>query len=373
MQTDKPILPITDNQPDTTIWNQYLKYQETLLCNGEQPSWFKSPWLYVECYLYRRIQEGLMLSPPICMYDVFKEAKDESFFQSQPAMLALCTHLHELKRNIDTMNKDQYQKEFFRLLQVSLWGNKCDLSISGGVDNSQKSSLLSALESLKPFILVDNMESLWNTLSKSRDGSTKKDPSIRVDIVLDNAGFELVTDFVLADTMLSLKLATEVHFHAKCIPWFVSDTTKHDFNWTIQQCLAANHKWMSKCGQMWKENLQKGRWVYHEHLFWTLPHEYCSMADAAPDLYTELQKSDLVLFKGDLNYRKLTGDRKWAFTVPFSQALTTFHPAPLCSIRTLKADVQVGLQPNIGEQLTVSEPDWMTSGKYGVIQFSPMV
>ncbi|XP_075066312.1 damage-control phosphatase ARMT1 [Mixophyes fleayi] len=373
MQTDKPILPLTDDQPDTHIWNRYLDYQETLLGKGEQPSWFRSPWLYVECYLYRRVQEGLLSSPPICKFDVFREAKNESFFQSQPAMLALCTDLHELKRNMESLSRDQSRKEFYRLLQVSLWGNKCDLSISGGLDNSQKSSILSSLESLQPFILVDNMESLWNILSKSRDGSTEKDSRIRVDIVLDNAGFELVTDFVLADAILSLKLVSEVHFHGKCFPWFVSDTTRHDFNWTVRQCLAANHKWMSKCGQTWKENLEKGCWVYHENMFWTLPHEYCSMADTAPDLYTELQKSDLILFKGDLNYRKLTGDRKWDFTVPFSQALTTFHPAPLCSIRTLKADVQVGLRPGIGEQLTASEPDWMISGKYGVIQFSPTV
>ncbi|XP_075459183.1 damage-control phosphatase ARMT1 isoform X2 [Ascaphus truei] len=370
MQTDKDVLPLTDSQPDAQLWNQYLNYQNTLLNDGEQPSWFKSPWLYVECYMYRRIHEGLVLSPPICEFDVFEEAKNASFFESQQAILALCAHLQELNKSIAGLSANQLREELFKLLQVSLWANKCDLSISAGQDNAQRFSILSSLEALKPFILVDNMDSVWTVLSTSTLRRTGKDSRSRVDIVLDNAGFELVTDFVLADALLSSKLATEVHFHGKCLPWFVSDTTKQDFNWTIGQLRGANHKCMSKCGSTWQEYLQQESWVYHEHLFWTLPHEFCHMAQAAPDLYSEMQKSDLVIFKGDLNYRKLTGDRKWDFTVPFSQALTTFQPAPLCSLRTLKADVQVGLKPGVGENLTASEPDWMTSGKYGVVQFS---
>ncbi|NP_001087371.1 damage-control phosphatase ARMT1 [Xenopus laevis] len=373
MQTNKPVLPLTDNQLDTELWNQYLDYQKSLLNEGETPSWFKSPWLYVECYMYRRIQEGIVLSPPISKYDVFREGKIESFFQSQPAIIALCTYLQELKKNMAALSENQKQEELYKLLQVCLWGNKCDLSISGGLDNSQKFSILSSLESFRPFILVNDMESVLSVLLESKNPESGKELMKRVDIVLDNAGFELITDFVLADALLSFRLASEVHFHGKCMPWFVSDTTKHDFNWTIKQLQAANHKWMSKCGGNWKENLKKSHWIYHEHPFWTLPHEFCMMAQTAPDLYSELQKSDLVIFKGDLNYRKLTGDRKWDFTVPFSEALTTFHPAPLCSIRTLKADVQVGLKAGIGEQLFSTEPDWMISGKYGVVQLSTSV
>ncbi|KAM8971866.1 damage-control phosphatase ARMT1 [Pelodytes ibericus] len=373
MQTDKPIIPLIDKKPDTPLWNEYIPYQKTLLGGGEEPSWFKSPWLYVECYLYRRIQEGIALSPPISDYDVFMEAKNESFFQSQVAIIALCTHLQELKKQITDTGEIGQQEELYKLLQVSLWGNKCDLSISGGQENSQKGSLLNSLESLKLNILVDNMESVWQTLTRNKDLNNGEDSRRRVDIVLDNAGFELITDFVLADFLLSSKLATEVHFHAKCMPWFVSDTTQQDFNWTIRQLLGSNNRWMSKCGAQWKENLHKNAWVYHEHLFWTLPHEFCRMALTAPDLYSELQKSDLVLFKGDLNYRKLTGDRKWDFTVPFADALTTFHPSPLCSIRTLKADVQVGLKPGVAEKLAALETNWMISGKYGVIQFNAPV
>nr|XP_056709638.1 damage-control phosphatase ARMT1 [Euleptes europaea] len=365
LQTDKLLIALNDYLPDTALWNQYLEYQRNL--SYGPPSWFKSPWLYVECYMYRRIHEAVVQNPLISDFDVFNEEKVHGFFESQQAIIILTTYLQELLKNISDLDEKRLQEEFFMLLQVSLWGNKCDLSISGGKDNSQKSDPLQSLEELKSFILVDHMEKIWSLLINEKKKNSWT--TTRIDIVLDNAGFELTADLVLADFLVSSKLATEIHFHGKSIPWYVSDTTNRDFSWTIKQMQSANHKWMSKCGMGWEEKMKNGIWVYHDHFFWTLPHEFSNMAEVAPDLYAELQKANLILFKGDLNYRKLTGDRKWDFTVPFHQALNNFHPAPLCSLRTLKSDVQVGLKPGQGEHLMNIEPEWMIIGKYGVVQF----
>ncbi|XP_054252496.1 damage-control phosphatase ARMT1 isoform X1 [Indicator indicator] len=310
--------------------------------------------------MYRRIHAALAHNPPIDNFDVFKEGKAQNFFESQEAVIALCTYFQELLKNIKDLDERQLQEELFKLLQVSLWGNKCDLSFSAGEDRSQKSSLLQSLEDMIPYILVNDMEKLWSLLVNTKKRNTEKS-NVRVDIILDNAGFELVSDLVLADFLLLSKLADEVHFHGKSIPWYVSDTTRHDFNWTIKQLQSANHMWMSRCGINWEGNLKKGVWVYCDHMFWTLPHDFSSMAEVAPDLHADLQKSNLLLFKGDLNYRKLTGDRKWEYSVPFHQALNRFHPAPLCSLRTLKSDTQVGLKPGQGEQIQASEPEWMES------------
>ncbi|KAM6206969.1 damage-control phosphatase ARMT1 isoform 1-T1 [Sarcoramphus papa] len=368
LQTDKPVTRLEDELPDAVLWNQYLDYQRNLSNGNGEPSWFQSPWLYVECYMYRRIHAALAQNPPIDKFDVFKEGKAQNFFESQEAVIALCTYFQELLKNIKDLDEKQLQEELFKLLQVSLWGNKCDLSFSAGKDSSQKSSPLQSLENMIPYILVNDMEKLWLLLINTKKRNTETS-SVRVDIILDNAGFELVSDLVLADFLLSSKLADEVHFHGKSIPWYVSDTTKHDFNWTIKQLQSANHMWMSRCGINWEGNLKKGVWVYLDHMFWTLPHDFSSMAEVAPELYADIQKSNLILFKGDLNYRKLTGDRKWEYTVPFHEALNKFHPAPLCSLRTLKSDTQVGLKPGQGEQIQASEPEWMVSGKYGVVQF----
>ncbi|KAM6186574.1 damage-control phosphatase ARMT1 [Rhynchocyon petersi] len=368
LQTDKPIVPLVEKFFDTDIWNQYLEYQQSLINEQDgKPRWFYSPWLYVECYMYRRIHEALIQSPPIDYFDVFKESKEQNFFESQASVMTLCTYLQELMETDRELDEDELKKEFLKFLQVSLWGNKCDLSLSGGESSAQENNVMNSLEELKPFILVNDMEHLWSLLSRQK--KTKDKAPVRVDIVLDNSGFELITDLVLADFLMYSRLASEIHFYGKMIPWFVSDTTVRDFNWIIEQMRRSNHKWMSRCGGDWADYIKTGTWVYHDHVFWTLPHEYSAMAQVAPDLYAELQKADLILFKGDLNYRKLTGDRKWAFTTPFHQALNGFHPAPLCSIRTLKAEVQVGLQPGQGEELAASEPTWLTTGKYGIFQF----
>ncbi|XP_077443438.1 damage-control phosphatase ARMT1 [Stigmatopora argus] len=370
LQTDKPILALTDGLDDADAWNRYLQRQTDQHEDQEVVSWFKSPWLYVECYMYRRIREAIWLNPPISGYDVFNEGKTQSYFESQQATIALCTYFESFNKKMENMPENLLQEYFNKLLQVSLWGNKCDLSISAGVDNSQKASPIESLAAFKLFILVDDSDSLWSTLVTARQqAQSGKSRSVRVDFVLDNAGFELVTDLVLADFLLSSGLAQEIRFHGKSFPWFVSDVTVEDFHWTIRQTMAANHRSMSQRGVQWQQYMKEGVWSYHDHPFWTHPHEFCDMEANAPDLYATLQTADLVLFKGDLNYRKLTGDRDWDHTVGFDTALRGFGPAPLCSLRTLKANVQVGLQPGRGNKLSSQEPDWMTCGKYAVIQF----
>ena len=92
------------------------------------------------------------------------------------------------------------------------------------------------------------------------------------------------------------------------------------------------------------------------------------MLVVAPDLYAQLAASDLVIFKGDLNYRKLVGDLDWARTTPFDQALGDFRPTKVLALRTLKADVVVGLKEGVATKLDQSCPDWMTNGQYAVIQ-----
>lgn len=61
LQTDKPVIELTDGLEDTDSWNEYLQRQQRLQGDQEPVSWFKSPWLYVECYMYRRIQEAVSL------------------------------------------------------------------------------------------------------------------------------------------------------------------------------------------------------------------------------------------------------------------------------------------------------------------------
>ena len=81
--------------------------------------------------------------------------------------------------------------------------------------------------------------------------------------------------------------------------------------------------------------LEDGIWSIHPDPFWTYPHDYSLMKSDDNLLYQTLSEADLLIFKGDLNYRKLVGDLNWKPTDTFKESLQGFHPAPLVALRTL--------------------------------------
>ena len=112
-----------------------------------------------------------------------------------------------------------------------------------------------------------------------------------------------------------------------------------------------------------------GQWSLSAEAFWTLPYSYDSMKMIDPLLYSTLEDAKLVIFKGDLNYRKLVGDKNWPPTEQFAVALRGFRPAPLVTLRTIKADVVVGLKEGLADKTAQQDVDWLTSGKYAVVSF----
>lgn len=232
--------------------------------------------------------------------------------------------------------------------------------------DGQHTGTAGQLEHLKAWILVDNTSEVWELL-RSIDRSS--DHEEHIDFVLDNAGFEVFTDLCLAEFLLSLNLAKTVHFHVKSIPWFVSDASEKDIEWQISQMQESNNNYVSKLGTKWQSRFKNGSFMFKKHKYWTLAHDYSEMKTTSPDLYAALGTAKLIFFKGDLNYRKLVGDRKWPHTTPFSEALWGFCPAPLCSLRTLKADVVVGLKPGQDSEAQSKDEKWMVNGTYAVIQY----
>lgn len=154
-------------------------------------------------------------------------------------------------------------------------------------------------------------------------------------------------------------------------PWFVSDTMKTDFKWTLDKLSSlSDSPSLVTVGNRWKGFLDAGTWTIDDDAFWTYPHVYSEMSKVDPELYDRLGEADLVIFKGDLNYRKLVGDLNWETTVSFSTALQGFLPSNVASLRTLKADVVTGLAPGKAEETFKKDPNWMTGGDWGVIQMA---
>jgi hypothetical protein len=111
----------------------------------------------------------------------------------------------------------------------------------------------------------------------------------------------------------------------------------------------------------YQENQRLGlrtHWHYASSLF------YFQLPD---DLRTLLASMDLVILKGDVNYRRLVGDVHWPPTTAFGQA-TAYFPTPLVALRTMKAELIVGLDEGRAEQLRKVDPEWMVNGRRGLVQ-----
>ena len=230
-------------------------------------------------------------------------------------------------------------------------------------DTTHHTGSASQTAQYKQFILAEHSQQLWELLSAQHDNR-------RLDIVLDNSGFELFCDLCFAEWLLSVNLVSQVVLHCKQLPWFISDATQHDVNWTLDQLISSNNPSLCSLGRKWKSRLEDGAFLLTDHPFWTSSYSYDAMKEKAADLYTFLGESRVALFKGDLNHRKLIGDRNWLYTKPFSDALQGFHPTNVCSLRTLKADLVAGLPAGAATRAAAECSDWMTTGKYAVVLVS---
>ena len=188
---------------------------------------------------------------------------------------------------------------------------------------------------------------------------------------MDNCGFELFTDLCLADFLLASGLVDRVRLRIKDQPWFVSDTTQADLDWSMKQLLASPETApLGQLARRWEARLRNKDWTVHSDAFWTFPHSYHEMPEADPALYQDLANDCLVIFKGDLNYRKLVGDLNWETSVTFPEALRDFRPSNVLAVRTAKADLMVGLEHGQAEEVAARDQTWMVTGQWGVIQFA---
>ena len=353
VEHNKSLRNLYDVDVDAMLWNNQLEGltdPET----GQRQGWFDSPWLVCECYMYRRIRELFFKSNQFRDHDWFWFRKEKAFYEAKDIFSQRLSFLASLQSTPS-------QEVFCSFLYLSLWGNRTDLSANALKGKQVSSQSLASHEEIceqAKNVLVDDAHLLWNFLSTKR-------PLRRLDVVLDNAGLEFVSDLALADWLLRAQLVQKVVFHVKRFPWFVSDVTPRDFEWTLQlRDESLGPAWVALC-ERFNDYCQRGSVQVMSDPFWTTAFDYASMERVAPDLYHSLSTAELLIFKGDLNYRKLLGDRKWAMTTPFGSAIRSFTPTSFVSLRTLKADILAGVA---AETELPKESDWMVSGHYAVIQ-----
>ncbi|KAI8979139.1 DUF89 domain-containing protein [Mycotypha africana] len=378
LAADAPLRPIKDNHSDTDKWNTHL---QTWFSNC---TWFNGTWLFNECYIYRRIYEIFNLSTHWQKYDCFERQKINTFRGSHAAVFDLATKMPGLIDPANASSLEKLELIYHELIQVCLWGNATDLSLLTNMSKEDIQRLQAVekdrLAERRQYILADDTQKVWEALKRKPSGVN------RVDFVLDNAGFEVFVDMIFADWLLQVGLADKIVFHCKEMPWFVSDVMPKDMPLMFQCCLdedffaeenktEADRRALMIMVKRWQQYVQDGVLECRSHDFWTYGLSYWYMKSEAPDLFEDMKKAKLVLYKGDLNYRKLVFDCDFPVTTPFKEAI---GPAMandfthIVTLRTNKADPVVGLTDETKRDIEsrATRQEWRFSGKYAVVEFN---
>ncbi|MGW2692154.1 damage-control phosphatase ARMT1 family protein [Streptomyces sp. NPDC001296] len=303
-------------------------------------SWFEVPFLWSESYFYRHLLQAVGYFGPgpwqgIDPFRPFKLAELDA------------PETDEELAALDRLTGQPEQEQARALLHGSLWGNRADLGFRLSVPGA--TTTVSQL-------VADDSEALWTLL-----------PVDTVCLVADNAGRELIPDLLFLDHLLRHGRTRRALLQVKPYPYYISDATTADVVDAVRRLTAAKGAAADAGERLWAA-LADGRIDVRAHPFSCAPLPY---ADMPEDLRAQFAAADLTVFKGDLNYRRLVGDRLYPPTTSFAE--TTAHfPGPVAALRTLKSDVIVGLDAATEEALVAAEGRrWRTNGTHALVQVRP--
>ncbi|XP_046400158.1 damage-control phosphatase ARMT1-like isoform X3 [Ischnura elegans] len=291
VQTNKALVPLSDSAKDAVRWNQFMAEQKEK--RGDRDlTWFDCPFMFADCYFYRRIAEFFEASKTLSTYDPYLKQKDDALKGSMESIKSLSKYCNKITKNIPQMSDEELKEETMNLFQVCMWGNECDLAMAIEGVGHKSTNAIKQVISKKEQVICNDLE---------------------------------------------------------CICLYLRDT---------------------KAGQEPDKKIEIGKWkVKDDETYWTLPFSYHEMPSEDAELYNQLSSSSLLIFKGDLNYRKLLGDINWKFSTPFGSALKNFTPAPLVALRAVKTEILVGVDSEVVMENNTKDPLWMIKGTHGVIQF----
>lgn len=333
--TSGVLRPLPDDRHDAEAWRNWTAGHTGM-------RWDAAPFLLAESYFYRRLLDAIdFFAPgPWFWIDPFAHQKDAEL--GDPALTDELSGLDRLR----DLDQDERLRQ---LLHASLWGNRADLGFAAHRETTDVRH-----QPGDGALVADDTTS---TISVLRSGPG------HVCLVADNAGRELLADLVLIDELISTTGVDSVNVHVKPTPYYVSDATTADVAACLRRLARAGGE-AARIAERIRQAFADGRLTVTTHWFNTAP---CAYAAMPPDLEAALAAAGLVIFKGDLNYRRVFGDRHWSPSTPCAVA-GSYFPSPFVVLRTLKSDVLVGADERITTTLETREPGWRTSGTYALLQ-----
>eukprot|EP01138_Halocafeteria_seosinensis_P010561 gb/GECG01010783.1/.p1 GENE.gb/GECG01010783.1/~~gb/GECG01010783.1/.p1 ORF type:complete len:466 (+),score=61.80 gb/GECG01010783.1/:1-1398(+) len=342
-QTEEKVAPSLS----TKEWEGYLLTYRWYT-SAEPIRWSTAPWFVSENYMYFRIMKVARLSGlPEFAQDPFQVQKQQALVSAESAydeMIHTIENTHETRR--------------LRLLLLrSLWGNRADLSLSAGAASDASHKETSSLEST----LLANDTS--RAVTYLRDKLETAEP--QVSIMLDNCGLELLSDLIFSEFLV--QNGAVVTLHCKESPTFVSDATETDVFKHLEWIEGVPSKGKEIASRI-RTHLSSRKLCIKVHPFYNSP---CPMWDIPSDVAGSLEQMDLCILKGDANYRRLLGDRKFRATEPFRRVAMCVPSKATLALRTCKSDVLIGADEKAIQTAEQQHCDrqWLTNGQYGIVSF----
>jgi uncharacterized protein with ATP-grasp and redox domains len=296
-------------------------------------TWDNAPFLFVENYFYHLLKEITHFDQNKIDYFSYKKNQDVI---SKKKMLTAAI------KAIDQLVEKPFEESLKSVLYLNLLGNMADLSHVNGFNGPRSD---------RTNLLIDHSEKTGDIFRNAK----------RIDIVLDNSGEELFFDLLLVYWIFHKTNTKVVFLHFKSIPYFVSDALTSDFEFLIDTLLSDKNS--CRFANAIIEYTKSGGLIAAHDNFWCTGDNFCNMPAR---LKMDINKSDLIIFKGDLNYRKLVEDRHWDYTAN-TRELIKYVKTNCLIIRILKSEIMTGLDKiNVP---SYEDKEWMYNSKYGVIEY----
>lgn len=327
---DEPMTMFSPPGPDYDYWaGRFSEHR------GE--SWLGTEWFFAEMFAYRHLLDA-------CRYwttrrDPFRPFKAEEI-QSEMLRETVGAALGE---------KAELRERLVRSLLNCLWGNRMDLSMTNVLEQGTAAK--------DEHLLANDLSAAADHLLSGATGD--------VHLIMDNAGTEEAFDLALTDLLLNEGVAETVTLHVKMAPVLVGDVMGEDIFWLLDVMEEYGSPLAPLTARI-RTYVETGVVRIVPDLFWNTDGR---MWELPPRLEVPFRMADLVIAKGDANYRRITNDAFWPPEAELEQALDDF-PAPLLALRTLKSDTLVGVDEDIIGRLDEQERNWRTKGTYGVVQFA---
>lgn len=328
---DAPMALFAPPAPDYDDWARRFASHD-----GE--TWLGTEWFFAEMFAYRHLMSA-------CRYWTTRRDPFRPFKREEMESEALQATVEEaLAREGDR------RERLHRALIGALWGNRMDLSMKGVLEQGT--------DATDDHLLVNDVPATIDDLLAGEPGA--------VHVIMDNAGTEEAFDLALADLLLDKEAAREVVLHVKMMPVLVSDVLGEDVYWLLD-VMDGHGGRLARLAASIREHIRHGRLQIVPDRFWNTDGR---MGELPARLYSAFREADLVIAKGDANYRRATNDALWPAEASWADAVAAV-PAPFLALRTVKSDTLVGVDPDTVRHLDQNEGAWRTKGTYGVAQYAP--